>query len=129
MNLIEHALKENLKQAVLKAFEIDTALEDIVIEVPRLKEHGDYSSNIAMRLSKTLKMNPKIIAQSIIDGLDKNSIENTEIAGAGFINLFLKKDVLTQVITTVLKEDELYGRLQQKVGKTKDEVKKMIADM
>ena len=109
MNLIEHALKENLKQAVLKAFEIDTALEDIVIEVPRLKEHGDYSSNIAMRLSKTLKMNPRIIAQSIIDGLDKNSIENTEIAGAGFINLFLKKDVLTQVITNVLKEDELYG--------------------
>ena len=88
MNLIEHALKENLKQAVLKAFEIDTALEDIVIEVPRLKEHGDYSSNIAMRLSKALKMNPRIIAQSIIDGLDKNSIENTEIAGAGFINLF-----------------------------------------
>ena len=90
MNLIEHALKENLKQAVLKAFEIETALEDIVIEVPKLKEHGDYSSNIAMRLSKTLKMNPKIIAQSIIDGLDKNSIENTEIAGAGFIYLLLK---------------------------------------
>lgn len=109
MNQIEHALKENLKQAVLKAFEVETALEDIVIEVPKFKEHGDYSSNIAMRLTKILKSNPRMIAQNIIDQLDMSSIEKTEIAGAGFINLFLKKDVLTQVITTVLKEDELYG--------------------
>ncbi len=109
MNQIEHALKENLKQAVLKAFEIETALEDIVIEVPKFKEQGDYSSNIAMRLTKILKSNPRMIAQSIIDQLDRTNIEKTEIAGAGFINLFLKKDVLTQVITTVLTEDELYG--------------------
>ncbi len=109
MNQIEHALKENLKQAVLKAFEVETALEDIVIEVPKFKEHGDYSSNIAMRLTKILKSNPRMIAQNIIDQLDMSSIEKTEIAGAGFINLFLKKDVLTQVITTVLTEDELYG--------------------
>lgn len=109
MNQIEHALKENLKQAVLKAFEVETALEDIVIEVPKFKEHGDYSSNIAMRLTKILKSNPRMIAQNIIDQLDMSSIEKTEIAGAGFINLFLKKDVLTQVITTVLTEDEFYG--------------------
>lgn len=109
MNQIEHALKENLKQAVLKAFEIETALEDIVIEVPKFKEQGDYSSNLAMRLTKVLKSNPRLIAQGIIDQLDQSNIEKTEIAGAGFINLFLKKDVLTQVITTVLTEDELYG--------------------
>lgn len=113
MNQIEHALKENLKQAVLKAFEVETALEDIVIEVPKFKEHGDYSSNIAMRLTKILKSNPRMIAQSIIDQLDMSSIEKTEIAGAGFINLFLKKDVLTQVITTVLTEDELYGEAKR----------------
>ncbi len=113
MNLIEHALKENLKQAVLKSFEIEIALEDIVIEVPKLKEHGDYSSNIAMRLTKMLKSNPRVIAQSIMDHLDLSSIEKTEIAGAGFINLFLKKDVLTQVISTVLKEDESYGESKQ----------------
>lgn len=113
MNLIEHALKENLKQAVLKSFEIELALEDIVIEVPKLKEHGDYSSNIAMRLTKMLKSNPRVIAQSIMEHLDLSSIEKTEIAGAGFINLFLKKDVLTQVISTVLKEDESYGESKQ----------------
>lgn len=113
MNQIEHALKENLKQAVLKAFEIETALEDIVIEVPKFKEQGDYSSNLAMRLTKILKSNPRLIAQSIIDQLDQTNIEKTEIAGAGFINLFLKKDVLTQVITTVLTEDELYGEAKQ----------------
>jgi arginyl-tRNA synthetase len=113
MNLIEHALKENLKQAVLKSFEIEIALEDIVIEVPKLKEHGDYSSNIAMRLTKMLKSNPRVIAQSIMEHLDLSSIEKTEIAGAGFINLFLKKDVLTQVISTVLKEDESYGESKQ----------------
>lgn len=87
MNQIEHALKENLKQAVLKAFEIETALEDIVIEVPKFKEQGDYSSNLAMRLTKILKSNPRLIAQSIIDQLDQTNIEKTEIAGAGFINL------------------------------------------
>ena len=98
MNQIEHALKENLKQAVLKAFEVETALEDIVIEVPKFKEHGDYSSNIAMRLTKILKSNPRMIAQNIIDQLDMSSIEKTEIAGAGFINLFLKKDVLRSIL-------------------------------
>lgn len=109
MNQIEYALKENLKQAVLKAFEIVVTSDDIVIEVPKFKEQGDYSSNIAMRLTKQLKSNPRLIAQSIIDQLDNSTIEKTDIAGAGFINLFLKKDILTQVIRTVLSENEGYG--------------------
>ncbi len=109
MNQIEHALKENLKQAVLKAFEIEITSEEIVIEVPKFKEQGDYSSNIAMRLTKQLKSNPRLIAQSIIDQLDNSTIDKTDIAGAGFINLFLKKDILTQVIRTVLSENECYG--------------------
>jgi arginyl-tRNA synthetase len=79
MNQIEHALKENLKQAVLKAFEIETALEDIVIEVPKFKEQGDYSSNLAMRLTKVLKSNPRLIAQGIIDQLDHHLLN--EIPG------------------------------------------------
>jgi len=102
MNQIEHALKENLKQAVLKAFEIEITSDDIVIEVPKFKEQGDYSSNIAMRLTKQLKSNPRLIAQSIIDQLENRTIEKKDNAGAGLINLFLKKEFLTLVIVYIL---------------------------
>ena len=89
MNQIEHGLKTNLIQAVKLAFDVELTLEDVVIEVPKLKEHGDYSTNVAMRLTKQLRSNPRMIAQSIMDKVDVSSIEKMEIAGAGFINFFI----------------------------------------
>ncbi|MCB5689581.1 arginine--tRNA ligase, partial [Blautia wexlerae] len=73
--------------------------------------HGDYSTNLAMQLTKLLKRNPRQIAEAIIEALDKENanIEKVEIAGPGFINLFLAKDAMTSIIKEVLEEKEAYG--------------------
>lgn len=70
INKIETALKQLLADSVIKSGLLDTIEADnIVIEIPRDTTHGDYSSNIAMQLTKQLKRNPREIAQTIVDGL------------------------------------------------------------
>lgn len=86
-------IKNQITQAISKSVESisDNALKDIEIETPKEKEHGDFSSNIAMKLARVLKTNPRAIAQKITDGIETEGtyIEKIEIAGAGFINFYL----------------------------------------
>lgn len=113
VNKIEATLKETLKQAIiLCGFVEEYDQNSIVIEIPKDKAHGDYSTNLAMQLTKLLKRNPRQIAQEIVDAIDKDKaqIEKIEIAGPGFINLFLAKDAMTSIIKEVLTEKEAYGR-------------------
>ncbi|WP_439443527.1 arginine--tRNA ligase [Listeria aquatica] len=116
MNLIKET-QENLvgqiKQAVLKATGISEAdMPEILLEVPKEKSHGDYSTNIAMQLARVAKKAPRAIAESIIQEFDTKSsqIEKIEIAGPGFINFFLDNRYLTKVIPAVLAEDDSYGQ-------------------
>lgn len=113
VNKIEGALKEALRNAIITCgFVEEYPLDNIVIEIPKEAEHGDYSSNIAMQLTKILKRNPREIATTIIQTIDKESadIETIEIAGPGFINLFLKKNAMTSIINEVLAEKDAYGK-------------------
>ena len=113
VNKIEATLKETLKQAIISCgFVEEYDQNSIVIEIPKDKAHGDYSTNLAMQLTKLLKRNPRQIAQEIVDAIDKDKaqIEKIEIAGPGFINLFLAKDAMTSIIKEVLTEKEAYGR-------------------
>ena len=74
VNKIEISLKEVLKKAIIDLGYVDDyAIDNIVIEIPKDKSHGDYSSNIAMQLTKVLKRNPREIAQGIIETLDKDA--------------------------------------------------------
>ena len=112
VNKIEISLKEVLRNAIISlGFVEDYKVEQIVIEIPKDKAHGDYSSNIAMQLTKVLRRNPREIASQIIEAIDKDAgnIDHVEIAGPGFINLFLKKDAMTSIIKEVLEEDTHYG--------------------
>ena len=77
----------------------------IRIELTRTKQanHGDYSCNLAMQLAKPLQKNPRDIAQALIAALPPSPyLEKTEIAGAGFINLFLKNYAKQQYLHYVL---------------------------
>lgn len=98
--------------AVKQAFDFDLKNDDVVIEIPKEKIHGDYSTNTAMRLTKQLHQNPRMIAQQLIDHLDlkQGSIAKCEIAGPGFINFFMESASLASVIGVVLQENENYGR-------------------
>ncbi len=112
MNRIELHLKQIIQQAIQTAFNIEVSCDDLVIENPKIKEHGDYSTNIAMRLAKELKSNPRAIATEIVNAIEKseNPFSKCEIAGAGFINMVVKLDLLTKTIPLILKEDENYGK-------------------
>jgi len=86
--------------------------EMIMIEIPKDNTNGDYSTNIAMRLTKILKKNPRDIAKKITDFLeeDLDIIDKVEIAGPGFINFYIKSDVLADVIGNILSKGDDYGK-------------------
>ncbi|MEG0360362.1 MAG: arginine--tRNA ligase [Longicatena sp.] len=111
MNQIETNLKSALANAVKKAFDVALDMESIVIEIPKDKTHGDYASNVAMQLTRTLKSNPRKIAETIIECIDKKeaAIEKIEIAGPGFLNFTIQNTSLSAIITKVLEEQENYG--------------------
>ena len=82
---------------------------DIIIEIPADKKNGDYSSNIALKLTKDLKLNPHDIALKIKENIINENIDKIDIAGPGFLNFYLKKDYLFQNINDVLREKDNYG--------------------
>ncbi len=88
----------------------DSSSIDIHIERPKTLEHGDYSTNIALQLTKILKKNPREIAQLIIEkvGLDP-SIDRLEIAGPGFINFYLSSAGKSSIIKSIFSQSTNYG--------------------
>ena len=90
------------------------------IELTRTKQasHGDYSCNLAMQLAKPLRKNPREIASLLIEALpDSPYLEKVEIAGAGFINLFLKVSAKQQIITNIFQKGDQFGHSNAHVGK------------
>jgi len=82
----------------------------IQLERPKQAQHGDFACNIAMQLAKPLRSNPRAIAQQIIAALPASpDLEKAEIAGAGFINLFLTKSYKQRVVSRALAAGEAYG--------------------
>lgn len=112
MNQIETNLKQALCAAVKNAFDVDMEATSVVIEIPKDKSHGDYSTNLAMQLTRTLKNNPRKIAEALLENLNKADadIEECEIAGPGFINFKIKNTSLAQIITRVLEEGDAFGQ-------------------
>ncbi|KKB36489.1 arginine--tRNA ligase [Bacillus thermotolerans] len=110
---VQEALKAEIKAAVLKAGLAEEAeVPAVVLEVPKEKAHGDYSTNMAMQLARIAKKAPRAIADDIIAHFDssKASIEKIEIAGPGFINFYMDNSYLTDLIPVVLREGDDYGR-------------------
>ncbi|MDK2822345.1 MAG: arginyl-tRNA synthetase [Clostridia bacterium] len=124
MNIVEK-LKNKIREQIIEALENNKAegkikyeeIPGFIIEVPREKAHGDFATNIAMLMAKEAKMNPRQIAQLIVDKFEKEGTwaEKIEIAGPGFINFYLNPHWLFEVLPLVEKEDENYGASE--VGK------------
>ena len=88
----------------------DSSIVDIHIERPKTLEHGDYSTNIALQLTKILKKNPREIAQLIIEKVGLNSsIDRLEIAGPGFINFYLSSAGKSSIINSIFSQSTNYG--------------------
>jgi len=87
---------------------IDTV---VLVEVPTDRSHGDYSCNVALVLSKKLGKNPNEIAGKIIVKIKNNKLfEKLEIAGPGFINFYLDKNVFLDNLKKILKEKSNFGK-------------------
>ncbi|WP_075983223.1 arginine--tRNA ligase [Bacillus massilinigeriensis] len=115
MNIVEQIqtkLKEEIKAAVVKAgLANEGEIPSIILEVPKDKSHGDYSTNMAMQLTKIAKKAPRMIAEELISHFDqsKASIEKIEIAGPGFINFYMDNSYLTDLIPVILEAGDSFG--------------------
>ncbi len=82
----------------------------IEIERPREASHGDYACNVAMKLARALRANPRQLAQQILAALPASPlIARTEIAGAGFINIFLHAAAWQQLVPHILGLTSTFG--------------------
>lgn len=121
MNIVEklqETLKQEIKESVIKAnLAKEEDIPPVILETPKEKAHGDYSTNMALQLARVAKKAPRVIAEEMIKHIDKekNSIEKIEIAGPGFINFYMNNHYLTKLIPMILKEGKSYGRTN--VGK------------
>ncbi|MEH7610228.1 arginine--tRNA ligase [Gottfriedia acidiceleris] len=116
MNTLEQVksrLKNEIEAAVIKAgLATEEQLPQVVLESPKDKAHGDFSTNMAMQLARVAKKAPRMIAEELINSFDqsKASIKKVEIAGPGFINFYMDNSYLTDLIPTIIKSGNEYGQ-------------------
>lgn len=111
-------MKEQLEQLLQQAVSglvgglLPTAPEASQITVERTRDagHGDFATNIAMRLAKGARRNPRELAQAIAAALPPNDlIERTQVAGAGFINFYLQAAASTRELARIHELGAAYG--------------------
>ena len=106
---IKNTIKEIIKTSLKDIYEIEK--EKIVIEIPKNKSNGDYSTNIPLTLTKQLNNSPLEIAKMIVKNIkDNDIIEKIEIANPGFINFYIKKEYLLNNINNILEKKREYGK-------------------
>jgi len=112
-NYISEIFKDSIKKLGISGY------ISIEFEVPKIKEHGDLSTNIAMKLSKELKKAPRQIAEELISNLTYNVylINSIEIAGPGFINIKFKEKFFTDALMKLYRIGENLGRMNIGNGK------------
>lgn len=121
MSQIVKQTTKDIKNAVIKAadaaksagiLQFAGALPDFAIETPADRSHGDFAVNVAMVWAKAMHTAPRKIAEAITAHLELTSIpvEKAEIAGPGFINLFLSARYYSSILADVLDKGDHYGR-------------------
>ena len=106
------ALPEDLVPASARALSVE-------VESSRDAQHGDFASNLAMRLAKATRQNPRKLAEVLVGLLPPSpAVAKVEIAGAGFINFFLTTDAYHAEIAEVLGLGRRYGRSAAGAGRS-----------
>jgi len=89
----------------------NTDTSNIIIETTKDETHGDYATNFALTIAKFAKSNPRAVADKLIASLDENKfINKLEIAGPGFINIFLSPDAYFEIIKDIHSHKADYGK-------------------
>lgn len=119
MNEIEEKLRSEFVKAFTLAFNEPIENNEVELSLPKDKTHGDYATNIAMKSSKKVGKKPRDIAEEIVSkfNAEEVGVDHLEIAGPGFINIFMRHDSLQAVIAKVLEQKEKYGYSNAGKGK------------
>lgn len=110
---MKETLKREIGQAVIRTGLVpEGEMPEVVLEVPREKAHGDFATNIAMQLTRIARKNPRLIAESIVKelNLSAGSIRDVQIAGPGFINFYMDRSYLVNVLKEIEESGSAYGR-------------------
>lgn len=108
--LLKQGIKEALDKAVEKELLPQGQYPDVELEVPPQKKFGDFATNIAMKSARVAHCAPRTIAEAIIGQMQYDWLDKAEIAGAGFINFFLKNTVIYDTLQAILKAGSDYGK-------------------
>ena len=119
MNDFGSKIYDAAKKAVKEVYDLDVAEGQLVVETPQDTKLGDYSTSIAMKLSRTLRRNPMEIAEPLTAKLAEllPECESITVARPGFINFKLKASALTAVINDVITAGDDYGKNESGKGK------------
>jgi arginyl-tRNA synthetase len=90
---------------------------DVVVERPKSAEHGDYATNVAMRLAKPARRPPRDVAEALAARLRQDDgIERVDVAGPGFLNITIGARSLGELARDIVTAGETYGRSEQLAG-------------
>ncbi len=108
--LIRNALDQAVKRGAI-APPPSSSWPEIDIDIPKIEAHGDYASNIAMVLAKSLKMPPRAVAQLILDRLSTGDdlLATAEAAGPGFLNFRISARAWIDALRDIHRSGERYG--------------------
>lgn len=120
---MKKALLEHVRKCLENCYANGTLssglMPEMVIEVPAHAEHGDFATNVAMQLAKPEKKAPRQIAEILVKDLASNKelLEKVEIAGPGFINFFIRKDLWQESLKSIVAAGDNYGKGTAGTGK------------
>ena len=106
--MVQKTIKNKIEKILLEKFNLKNK-----IEITKSKGYGDFSTNIAMKISKELKDSPLNIAKKIIKNIDLDIISKIEVVKPGFINIFLNEKTFLNFVENILKQKNDFGKNKQ----------------
>lgn len=117
---LKSGLTERIEQSLTKMFEaegIDPVEVTYSVEVPRNRDHGNFSTNVAMQLTKALRRNPRQIAELFLSHFPcEGLVSETSIAGPGFINFRMAGEATTGILKKIAEAGDEWGKTQSGKG-------------
>jgi arginyl-tRNA synthetase len=111
---IKSALHSLAGEANLDASQLP---ESVLVERPKNRDHGDWATNVAMQLASKFQIQPRKFAELLVQHLAAvPGIEKVDIAGPGFINLFVSNQAAGELLKTIVEKGEEYGRNESLAG-------------
>lgn len=111
-------MKQAIEKIILEAAEkAGYKADSVEVFYPEEDQFGDFSTNVALKLAKEAGKNPREIAEKITSKIKDGSIAKVEVAGPGFINIFVAPKYWQDLLSEIIKQDRNYGR--QNIGKGK----------